>query len=240
MEASVSQDGTQTTPAEATPPEGGQETQQFAQLPPEITQRLDEVAGLRDELQPLLQNMQQQQQPQEPEGSYGDYLDEQGMLLDPEGFQQYTAQEIQRGIEQGLQAQMGPLQQRLEAQEAWRTQEQFEDLKAQFPQIADPEYQQKLVPQVEAAAAQFAQAMGLGQEYAQMLAVNPHFVAREYLAGLAREQAQQPAAAGDQGVHLEGGTGNPGQPERDAKQEWLGGNQLGAQSTPFGRSLDQF
>jgi hypothetical protein len=62
-----------------------------------------------------------------------------------------------------------------------------------------------------------------------------------YLAGKAMEQAQQGVPAGDQGVHLEGGSGNPGQPQVDATQErfkqWA---PAGRRQRPvWGKNLDQ-
>jgi hypothetical protein len=238
MEASVSQDGAETTAAPEAPT-GGQEapTQQVAQLPPEVMQRLDEIGGFREELQPLLQNFQQQQQ-QEPEGQQGyeDFVDpETGYVLDPQGLQQYVDQQA----EAKAQELMGPLRSRLDQHDQHFTQEAFADLTHQYPQLQDETFQASFVPRVEQAAGQIAQSMGLGPEAAQRLALNPQFVAQQYLAGLAREQAQQGVPAGDQGVHIEGGTGAPGQPERDAKQDWLDMAQRGNGGSPWGRDPGQ-
>jgi hypothetical protein len=59
-----------------------------------------------------------------------------------------------------------------------------------------------------------------------------------YLAGKAMEQAQQGVPAGDQGVHLEGGSGNPGQPQTDATQDrWNKWATQGQSDGPWGRDL---
>jgi hypothetical protein len=237
MEAQASQDGAPQEAGAATPQTETQTPQ--VQVPPELMERFDEVAGFQQEMRPLLEQWQQQQQqqgqPEEEGGSYDEFVDpETGYILDPEALQKWNQDQINAGIQEGV----SPLQQQLEQINQRFVQEEFADLQDQYPQLADSEFQRTFIPRVEQEAGQLARDLGMGPDYAQKLALNPRFVRAQYLAGMASEQAQQGVPAGDRGVHLEGGTGNPGQPEADGKQEWLAMSRGGRQG-PFGVPIDQ-
>jgi hypothetical protein len=233
--ATAGQEGTAT---QDTGTDVGQEATPAAGVPPEVAQRLDEISGRFDQFEPLLQQaLTPQEQGEEEQGlgyedvfqQYGD--DQQG--IDPDALQQYIDQQAQEQARQLLQ----PFQERMDQMEQRSLQEDFGAAMEAYPQLADPEFQQQFIPQVEQAAAQIAQ--GLGPEAAQKLALNPHFVVQQYLAGVARQQAQPGVPGGDQQVPIEGGSGTPGQPEADPKQEWLGMARQGGNS-PFGRDPSQF
>jgi hypothetical protein len=206
MEASVSTDG-DTQAADA-----GTETQQEApqaQVSPDIVERLNELTGFREDLQPVLQFVEQQQhqgQPDEEQPGFDEHFDENGMVLDPDGLQSY----IQQQIQQGVQSQMEQTTQGLQQVQQFLQDQELDGLADDYPELQQPEVATKLAQEANA----WAQSRNMPQ-----LATDPEFVEMVYLAGKAMEQAQQGVPAGDQGVHLEGGSGNPGQPTVDATQE---------------------
>jgi hypothetical protein len=230
----------------ATEGQQGEETQAApeapAGVPSEVTERLNELSGRFDSFEPVLGQIQQALTPQEQEAEqHGaqEYIDpETGYVLDPDGFDTSITERIQRQAQQIAQEQLGPIQQEVSRLREERTQESFADLMDEYPQLGDQEFQKTFIPHVEQAALAMAQALGHGPEAAQKLAMNPDFVETQYLARQASQQAQQQAAAGGQEVPLEGGSGQPGQPQVNETQErfkqWA---QEGAGGGVFGKSM---
>jgi hypothetical protein len=203
MEASVSTDGD--TQAADAGTEAQQEAPQ-AQVPSEVMERLDELNGRFGQLEPLLQGLGQQEEPEQEQPGFDEHFDENGMVLDPDGLQSY----IQQQIQQGVQSQMEQTTQGLQQVQQFLQDQELDGLADDYPELQQPEVATKLAQEANA----WAQSRNMPQ-----LATDPEFVEMVYLAGKAMEQAQQGVPAGDQGVHLEGGSGNPGQPTVDATQE---------------------
>lgn len=236
MEASVSTDGaTQDAGAE----QGQEQTQEAPQqqVPTEVMERLDELSGKFDNLEPLLPVLQEAlQQPQEEEGEpgYGQYFDDETGEFDPQAFDQ----QVEQRAKQIAQDQMGPLQQQLQQVQDRMLEDEFAALADDYPQLTEQTFMQQFVPELKQNADQLARELGLPQEMADQLVRNPNFIEREYLARQAMAQAQQGAPAGDQGVHLEGGSGNPGQPQKDdTLDRWDRDIQQNLGSGPWGRNL---
>jgi hypothetical protein len=220
--------------AASVPSDGGQPaegTQQEAGVPAEITQQLDQLNQRFGEVQPVLDWVQQQQaaadQPEEqPEPGFEDYMPEDG-YLDPSQLQQAIRAEAEKIASERF----GPVQQEVQQIRQQLQDEQLDGLMDQYPELQDPQKAQQLAQQVHS----FAQSRS-----DPSLATDPEVVAMIYLAGKAMEQAQQGVPAGDQGVHLEGGSAQPGQPQVDATQErfkqWA---QQGAGGGVWGKNLDQ-
>lgn len=212
-------------------PQDAAETQEApqAQVPPEVMQRLDELNGRFGQLEPVLQQFAQQQQPQEETQEtpgWDDYVDpDTGYVIDPNGLEQSIQQRIQQGIEQA----QGPLAQQMQQMQQFLQDQELDGLMEDYPELQDQGKAQALAQR----ANEYAASRGIPQ-----LATDPEFVEMVYLAGKAMEQAQQGVPAGDQGVHLEGGSGNPGEPQVNATQEAFGQlAQQGAGGGVWGKRL---
>lgn len=165
----------------------------------DLGQRLGEVSeGMR-----ALMSRIPEPEP-EPEPNYaeqlGELFEEAGGAPDPAQLEQFIAQRIEAGVQQGVsqvQAQVGQIQQTL-------TNQEIDALEDRFPELKEGDAGAKLVD----AAVERAQAWGVPQISAQ-------FLETVHLAMKAGELAQQETPAG-QGpeAHLEtGGGAAPAQPE---------------------------
>lgn len=232
--------------AASVPSEGGEQTQDQGQsqgVPAEVTEQLNALNDRFGQIEPVLaQFAQAQQQPEEQqqEPGFEDYYGEDG-YMDPAQLQQAIQSEAQRIAQE----QTGPLAQQLQQIQQTMQDEAIDGLMDEFPELQDQQKAQQFAGQVQQAASSYANQLAggdpqLGQQIYGRLIGSPDFVAQTYLAGKAMEQAQQGVPAGDQGVHLEGGSAQPGEPQVDQTQErfrqWAS---QGAGGGVWGKSLDQ-
>lgn len=218
------------------------EAPQDAGVPTEVSDRLNELSGRFDQFEPVLGQMgeylqSQQQEPEQQEPGLDGVVDpETGYVLDPQGLQEYLQSEASRIAQE----QFGPLAQQVRHIEQTLQDESIDALQDEFPQLADQKFvQQEFGPELVAAANELGQAMGLNEQQTEALRLNPSFIRNQYLARSAGQQAQQQAVAGGQETVIEGGSGNPGQPEVNETQErFRGYAQTGAQGL-WGRPPDQ-
>lgn len=235
MEDTQATEGQETTTEQAAP--------ETASVPPEVSERLNELSGRFDQFEPVLGQMgqylqSQQEQPQEEQPGFDEFVDpETGYVLNPEGLQQYIAQESARIAQE----QYGPLQQQVQHIERALQDESIDALQDEFPQLADQAFvSQQFGPELVAAANEIGSQLGLNEQQTEALRLSPSFIRQQYLARSAGQQAQQQAVAGGQETVIEGGSGNPGQPEVNETQErfrnWA---QQGAQGGVWGQRLDQ-
>lgn len=219
MEAQEGTDAPTTTEAQEAPQ---------PQVPQELTERLDELSGRWDQLEPLLQGLQpQQQEEQQQQPGIDEYLDENGLAIDPDGLQGFIASEAQRIATE----QVGPLQQQMQSMQDAIVDQDIDALAEDYPELQDEGTAKNLAQRAQ----QFA-----AQNQMPQLARNAEFLEMLYLAGRAMQQAQQEVPAGGQDVHLEGGSGTPGQPEVNATQERF--DRLARQGSaggPWGRPIGE-
>jgi hypothetical protein len=186
-------------------------------ISPAMQQRMDDLAGQITELrsqvpqyqQPLREAVNQPAQPQEQpwDQQQQQEPDPADPYYDPQYEQQQAMQQLQQYIQdqvqQGVQSQITPY---IRQQQAIELENKYPDL--QNPQVAGP-----LVEE----ATKFAQQLGKPE-----LAGDPRFIEKIYLAQSASSQAaQQTAADGDNGVHLEGAGAAPQAQEGDAGDDML-------------------
>jgi hypothetical protein len=89
-----------------------------------------------------------------------------------------------------------------------------------------------------AAANEIGSQLGLNDQQTEALRLNPSFIRQQYLARSAGQQAQQQAVAGGQETVIEGGSGNPGQPEVNETQErYRNWAKQGAQGGVWGQDI---
>jgi hypothetical protein len=202
-----------------------QETAQAPAVPPEVAQRLDELSGRFDQFEPVLgtisEALNQPEQEQEGEQDYSEYFDDDGGMT-PEQLEQF----VQQRAEQIATQKYGPLEQRLNGMESFLQRESFEALKEQYPELQDPKVDAEVGQQVQAFASRYG------------VPVDVDLIETFYLAGKARQQAQQGVPAGGQEVALEGGSAAPGQPEvNPMKERFMQAAQQGASGGVFGKPL---
>lgn len=196
--------------AGAVDPGQGEAAPQEAEISPALQSRLDELAGQVTELRgmvpqyrPLSEQVGQQNQPpqepdpyqqpgfQEPVDPYYDPQQDQQQAM--QQLEQYISQQVQQGVQQ----QVTP----------WIRQQQAVELETKYPDLQNPQVAGPLVEE----AARFAQQLGSPE-----LAGDPRFIEKLYLAQKAMtDAAQQTAADGDNGVHLEGAGAAPQAQEAD-------------------------
>lgn len=216
--------------------------QQSPQVPEEITSRLDELAQFRDNVEPLLQQLQQQ--PQDEYDYEPGFGEEQALYYDPQtGQPVYPEEQEQQDPQvQALQQQLQEMQKQTQQLSQRFQAEEQEGLFEQYPQIGEwlngpstPDAQKFKQDVVQLAD----RLTGGDRQQADRLLNSTDFLENAYLARQAREQASQGVPGGDQqGVVLEGGSATPGQPQSDPTLDRFDqyANE-GASSGPWGRPL---
>jgi hypothetical protein len=164
---------------------------------------------------PLLEALQAPPEGEEEQDpGFEQYYDDETGEFDPQAFDQTVEQRARQIAAE----ETGPLAQQLQQLQEYLQQEELEALGDDYPQLRDPEYMKEFGPalqqETQALGQEVAQSLGMPPQAAQAIADalgrNANFIESQHLARLAGQQAQQGAPAGDQGVHLEGGSGNPG------------------------------
>lgn len=213
MEASgtaVGGEGTEGTQEGVEAQEGAEGAQENGDIQ-SVLDRMNEVGGQVEQMQPILQQLAQAQQGEgeEDQGSFEDRLaefaDDQGEVT-PENLEKFLGSEIQRGIQEGIQQHVAPLQQQLGEVSQFLRAEQLDGLMEQYPALQDEATQDKFVNEVKGYAEHFNR---------PDLAGDADFAELVYLAGWAGERAAQEGPGAEQGVQIEGSSTAGGQADVD-------------------------
>lgn len=205
-------------PAEGAEPEAGTSQENAQPDIGAVMQRLDQLNGRFDNIEPLLQGGEEEYEADEGEegdedfdfpGAFNELAGEDG-VVDPEDLQGLISQAAEQIAEKKLSerdARLSTVEQYLQAQE-------LNALTEKYPELQDDEQATALSQKVRA----FAEARGIPE-----LAGDPEFVEFMYLAESARRSAAQQTPAGTQtGPFMEGGSGaSPGEPQEDPAQAIL-------------------
>lgn len=213
MEASEAVEATEAPSegVESTEVESGQETG-------------NDYGPILDRIGQLEKSIDQKLTPAEP-----DFFDPQYAEQDDFGWDEAEQEqgyddlppEVQEIIDARVQQHLGPIEQRLTAQQqeqlAERKTQESLRLEQEYPELASQEGASKAIQASRDAALELGRLEGLPADMVRELAHSPAFVELAYLASRARDTAAQEVPAASQGVELEGSGASPGpEPEEDA------------------------
>lgn len=194
----------------------GQQTPDFGALVGQLEGLSTSHQETRQALDQVMQNLanapwaqqdgqQQQDAPMDVDLSFLDAADP---AFNPEQVQQQLQSVIGQLVEQGVQQHVQPVSQQVDLQ---RRQMEAQQLIGEFPELNDADNMREVMGSAREYAGVLASTLGLDDQTAQRLAIEPGFLRVMYAAGRAFDAAEQEGSGDPGAAHLEGGGGaNPG------------------------------